>query len=121
MIFTLIPRNTATNNEASYDLSVNNDMTEIFTYGVSKAMMGGTLSKLTFHSVTDVEDPINDKAEQRRDVLLLSIPTPALLEMCVNILSTAQVSVDAMSNSGKKADNKIKNILKNINIDNNPA
>ena len=105
------------NNETSFDLAINDNMPEIFTDGVSRAMMGGSLSKLTFHSVTDGADTANNKAEQRKGTLLLTIPTPVLLEMCVNILSTAQASIDVMSNSGKKVDNKVKNTMERINID----
>jgi hypothetical protein len=103
--------------EAKFDLVINDNMPEMFTDGISHLLMGNTISKLTFHSVTNQSLPDNDEIEQRKGVLLLTIPTPVLLELCRNILASAQSSIDAFSDAGKKTDTQVRKIMDGVNIE----
>jgi hypothetical protein len=102
--------------DAKFDLLIN-DMSEMFTDGISNMMMGNTISKLTFHSVTKPAHQNTNEIEVRKGVLLLTIPTPVLLEMCRNILATAQSSIDAFSDAGKKTDTQVRKIMNGVNIE----
>ena len=103
--------------EAKFDLHINDDMPEMFTDGISKVLMGNTISKLTFHSITNPAHQNSDEIEVRKGVLLLTIPTPVLLEMCRNILTSAQSSIDAFSEAGKKTDAQVRKIMDGVNIE----
>jgi hypothetical protein len=103
--------------DAKFDLLINDDMPEMFTDGISNMMMGNTISKLTFHSVTKPAHQSTNEIEVRKGVLLLTIPTPVLLEMCRNILATAQSSIDAFSDAGKKTDTQVRKIMNGVNIE----
>jgi hypothetical protein len=70
--------------EASFDLTMPNDLRELFVEGISQAAIGFPYSKLVFHSA---QPPSGEQqVEQREAVLRMVIPTPILLEMCANIL-----------------------------------
>jgi hypothetical protein len=102
---------------AKYDLHITDDMPEMFTDGISNMMMGNTISKLTLHSVTTPAHQKNNGIEVRKGVLLLTIPTPILLEICRNILITAQSSIDAFSDAGKITDTQVRKIMNGVNIE----
>lgn len=98
-----------------FDLTVTNDLPEIFTDGLSNLVMGNPVSKLTLHSV--VAPLINDvNVEQRKAILLLTIPTPVLLEMCRNILFAAQTNIATLSKSGSLIDTQVEAIMSGVNI-----
>ena len=101
--------------DVNFDLIINDTMPEIFTDGISHVLMGSPISKLTFHSVTNPAD--TETAEQRKGVLLLTISTPVLLELCRNILLTAQTSVDKLSSNGMKIDDQVKRIMEGVQIE----
>lgn len=103
--------------DTKFDLVINDNMPEMFTDGISNMLMGNTISKLTFHSVTNPAHQDSDNIEQRKGVLLLTVPTPVLLELCRNILATAQSSIDAFSDAGTKTDTQVRNIMKGVNIE----
>jgi len=103
--------------EANFDLHINDNMPEMFTDGISNVLMGNTISKLTFHSITNPAPQNSDEVEVRKGVLLLTIPTPVLLEMCRNILTSAQSSIDAFSDVGKKTDAQVRKIMAGVNIE----
>jgi len=99
-----------------FDLIVSDDMPEFFADGISHMLMGNPITKLTFHSVTNPARPNNDGVEHRKGVLLLTMPTAVLLEVCRNILSSAQSSIDNLSEGGKKIDARILKIMDGVNI-----
>jgi hypothetical protein len=103
--------------DSKFDLFINDDMPEMFTDGISNMLMGNTISKLTFHSVTNPAHQDSNDIEQRKGVLLLTIPTPVLLELCRNILATAQTSIDAFGDAGIKTDAQIRRIMDGVNIE----
>lgn len=78
----------ASKENENFRLIPNENKPEIYTDGISAMMLGENLSKLNFFSTLEVCDQI----EQRKEVLLLTIPTPALLEMCRDILEFAHSS-----------------------------
>jgi hypothetical protein len=103
--------------DARFDIHINDDMPEMFTDGISRILMGNTISKLTFHSVTNSPHENSNEIEVRKGVLLLTIPTPVLLEMCRNILTSAQSSIDAFSDAGKKTDAQVRKIMDGVNFE----
>lgn len=98
-----------------FDLTINDDLPEMFTDGVSNMVMGNPVSKLTFHSVTTPAQS-ESEVEQRKAVLLLTIPTAVLLEMCRNILFTAQSNIDKFENAGSQVNSRVKLAMNGVNI-----
>lgn len=99
----------------NFDLTVTNDLPELFTDGLSNLVMGNPVSKLTLHSV--VAPLINDaNVEQRKAILLLTIPTPVLLEMCRNILFAAQTNIVSLSKAGSLIDTQVEAIMSGVSI-----
>lgn len=103
-----------------FDLVINDEMPEMFTDGISQALMGVPITKLTFHSVTKAFGSDN-AVEQRTGVLRLVIPTPVLLEMCRNILLGAQTSLDAFADAGKQIDLRVRTLMSGVSIAKLPA
>lgn len=102
-------------NDGEFNLTMSDNMPEIFADGISHILMGNPMSKLTFHSVTNFSFD-DDASETRVGVLRLTIPTPSLLELCRNILLTAQSSLEHLSSNGEKIDIQIKNLIEGIDI-----
>ena len=101
--------------DIKYDLEINEGMPELYSDGISNLIMGNTVSKVTFHSVK-ASVPIVNGIEQRKGVLQLTIPTHVLLEMCRNILFSAQSSVNTLSEGGKHMDAQVRKILEGVSI-----
>jgi hypothetical protein len=100
---------------ATFDLVESGDMPEIFADGVSRMIMGAGITKLVFHTVTDPSHPEN-QIEQRKAVTRITIPTAVLLEICKNVLHSAQSSMQLLSENGKQLDDQIKKIMNGVNI-----
>lgn len=105
--------------ETNTDLEISEDMPELYSDGISNLIMGSSVSKVTFHSVK-AWGPVLDGIEQRKGVLQLTMPTSVLLEMCRNILLSAQSSVKNFSEAGKLTDAKIRNIMEGVSIVKSP-
>lgn len=97
-----------------FDLLINDNIPEVFSDGLSQLLMGYPVSKLIFHSVT--APALDNGIEQRQGVIRLAIPTPVLLELCRNILSSALSSIDELSEGGKQIDTQVKKILDGVSI-----
>lgn len=102
-------------NETDTDLEISENMPEIYADGISNLIMGGSVSKVTFHSVK-AWSPVLNGIEQRKAVLQLSMPTVVLFEMCRNILFTAQTSEKDIVETGKITDARYKEIMEGVSI-----
>ncbi|MGR8980557.1 MAG: hypothetical protein ACU84H_10775 [Gammaproteobacteria bacterium] len=100
-----------------FKLIINDDMPEIFADGLSELIIGHTVSKLTLHTVTNIiNEPNNILTQERKGVVMLTIPTAGLLEMCVNILEQGQTNIEKISEGGKANDILIRKIMEGVNI-----
>ena len=100
---------------AIFDITITDNLPEVFTDGVSNMVMGNPISKLLFHTVTAPVGGGNE-IEQRKAILRLAIPTPVLLEMCRNILFAAQSNIESYSVAGKQLDENLKIIMSGVSI-----
>ena len=97
-------------------LFINDDMPEMFVDGISQLTLGNTISKVTLHTVTNVINEPNIMSQERKGVLMLTMPTTALLEMCINILENGKSNIEKLTNAGKINDNLVNMILENVTI-----
>jgi hypothetical protein len=76
--------------EASFNLTIPDELREIYIDGASTVALGYPLSKLLLHSIVppaDVGKP--DQVEERKAILRLVVPTGVLVELAINILKAA--------------------------------
>ena len=99
----------------SFDLTICDDMPEVFADGFSQMMLGSPLTKLTLHTVTM---PVSEgnAIEQRKGILRLVISTPVLLEMCRNVLANAQGAMHIIAQTGYQMDSQIQKLMEGVSI-----
>jgi hypothetical protein len=76
---------------------------EFFVDGVNEFLLGSNVSKLTFFSKIAVD--------KRAQVLRLTLPTVALVDICMNVLKAAKNGEERMSVSNAKLLTRMSEIL----------
>src|SRR6476659_3372935 len=72
----------------SFELTVPSELTELYVDGVSGLVPGWPNSKVLFHSTHPKQPGSDPNSENRQGVLLMTLPTGALIELSRNILAT---------------------------------
>jgi hypothetical protein len=76
--------------EASFDLTIPDDLREVYIDGASTVALGYPLSKLLLHSIAPPVDAGKPgQVEDREAILRLVVPTGVLVELAINILKAA--------------------------------
>jgi hypothetical protein len=101
--------------EASFDVVIPENVVSLYSDGVSNAALGYPISKLLFHKI---EPPGFGKQqvdvppiEQRKVVLEMSIPTAALVELCMNITLSVLQSREVLKAGGVTASDMFSKVL----------
>ncbi|AOI60372.1 hypothetical protein [Burkholderia diffusa] len=81
---------------ATFDLLIEETLTETYVDGISNVSMGYPLSKVMLHTNRPPEVQEQPAVEVREAVVRLVIPTGSLLEFALNILKGAAESRDAL-------------------------
>lgn len=82
-----------------------------FVDGSHGVQMGPALSRILFYQVVSSED---SRTELRRISMALSLPTSALVELCVNTLSAVVQNSDALKNANEAQMNTIRNSINTL-------
>ena len=80
--------------DAKFDLEIPSDVPEVFVDGFSQFAQGVPTTKILFHSVRGLIDG-DISIEDRKAVLLMTISTDQLVEVCRLVLSTISKNKDA--------------------------
>jgi hypothetical protein len=89
---------------------------EFYADGISEAFVGMPVSKLTFHSVRGIDGG----KERRVSVVQISVATPALFEICRNILAQGVVTGSMIEQGMDISKEQLKNVLKDVNVTTTP-
>lgn len=89
------------------------DVPEFFVEGVTEAVLGIPISKLTFHTADGIT---SDGVEKRSSVVRLAVPTAALLEMCRNILANSAAVKDQLGIGYDMSKDQLNRILDGVNF-----
>lgn len=71
--------------DAKFDLTIPDNVPELFVDGISHTTFGLPFTKLVFHSIHP-EEGAKDGVEPRRAVLVMTIQTETLMEICTKVL-----------------------------------
>lgn len=66
----------------------------LFVDGVAEMNFGGSVCKLSFHQIANTS--LSAQTETRKIVMNVSIPTHALVELCVNVLGSMSLHKDQL-------------------------
>ncbi len=92
-------------------------ITDAYADGFGNAYIGAQVTKIELTRTLRMNPASEGKkaVEEREIVTRLTVPTPALLEFCVNIIVGAGTSVDAMETATKAVRDVVKDGIKRAN------
>lgn len=86
---------------------------EFYVDGISSSFLGAPVSKITFHSVNEID---SEGKERRQPIVRLVIQTGALLEFCRNTLAISMANQDGIEAGYTWNSQQIQHFLQGIEI-----
>ncbi|MEN8214976.1 MAG: hypothetical protein ABFS56_01070 [Pseudomonadota bacterium] len=87
------------------------ELTELYIDGVGQIMLGTTISKVSFYSVSGFKSEDDKQIEQRDVKHRIILPTKALLDFCLNTLMKLKGSAHQLEAGLDNDKNQIYHIL----------
>lgn len=107
-------KNTKTS-AGTFDLLIPDNLQEIFSDGISEAMIGYPTSKILFHTTT-AASTAEGAPEQRQGVVRLTMNTAVLMEMCRNLLAGALQNKGQFPLISAQYDAQFQQVLEGITV-----
>lgn len=104
---------------ANFDVYEDSDrIRDVRVDGITNLFVGAADAKLFFYAVRNIEQPDSESGiepiEVRDVTLRMSIPTRALLEACLNILTSVKTNQEGLVKAHRDEEKKIVDVLEKI-------
>jgi len=101
----------------SYDLYEGSDVVEVYVDGASGAMIGPSVARMRFHTVTDaspLEGVAGELLEKREVKLRVIMPTPTFVEFLLNSLKGVTDNKENLSVAAENQKTALLDILSRV-------
>lgn len=114
-----MPEQTKFGTPKAISFTRNGQFTSVYVEGLSQLMLGFPTSRVVMHNMVSRSSDDPDAAEVQNQTLEFVIPTPALIEMCKNILTHLAAVAPQIKEGGEQWTQNSARLLDSISLDPN--